>query len=229
MAPPGPATLLGVPVPEPDIAERSDVVEDTLVLCGRELELVRPRDSEALLDEHAFQHEEFLPYWAELWPSALGLARAVCARALHGARTLELGCGLGLGSLAAALAGGRALATDWSADAVAFAAANARRNGLDVETAVADWAHPAALVERAPWDFVIASDVLYERRNGELLLDLLPRLVTPGGEVWIADPGRLPAQAFFDAADDAFERRQFRDRELKTVTVHRMRRRAPGG
>jgi predicted nicotinamide N-methyase len=217
-----------VPVPEPDLAERADVVEEALVLCGRELDLVRPRDSEALLDEHAFEHEEFLPYWAELWPSALGLARAVCGRALRGARTVELGCGLGLGGLAAALAGGRVLATDWSADAVAFAAANARRNGLALETAVVDWARPDAIVDRAPWDFVIASDVLYERRNGDLLLDLLPRLVEPGGEVWIADPGRLPAQDFFAAADDAFERRQVRDRELKTVTVHRMRRRVPG-
>lgn len=217
-----------MPLPEPDLAGRADVIEETLVLCGRELQVVRPRDSEALLDEHAFEHDEFLPYWAELWPSALGLARAVCGRALHGARTLELGCGLGLAGLAGALAGGRVLATDWSADAVAFAAANAQRNGLDVQTAVADWAHPAELVAAAPWDFVIASDVLYERRNGDLLLALLPRLVAPGGEVWIADPGRLPAQAFFESTDDLFERRQVRDRELATVTVHRMRRRAPG-
>ena len=79
-----------------------DLVEEVVGIGGRDLCLLRPRDAEALLSEEAFEHEEFLPYWAELWPSALALARAVGARALRGARTLELGCGLGLPSLAAA-------------------------------------------------------------------------------------------------------------------------------
>src|SRR3954468_16519739 len=80
-----------------------DLVEEVVGIGGRDLALLRPRDAEALLSEEAFEHAEFLPYWAELWPSAPGLARARASRALHGARTLELGCGLGLPSLAAAL------------------------------------------------------------------------------------------------------------------------------
>ena len=55
-------------------------VEEVVGLDGRELLIVRPRDSEALLDEEAFEQEELLPYWAELWPSALALARAVGGR-----------------------------------------------------------------------------------------------------------------------------------------------------
>jgi hypothetical protein len=31
------------------------------VLGGRDLGVLRPRDSEALIDEHAFEHDEFLP------------------------------------------------------------------------------------------------------------------------------------------------------------------------
>src|SRR5262245_14598570 len=96
-----------------------DLVEEVVAIAGHDLALLRPRDAEALLSEEAFEREEFLPYWAELWPSALALARMVAARALRRARVLELGCGLGLPSLAAALAGGRVLATDWSPDAVA--------------------------------------------------------------------------------------------------------------
>jgi predicted nicotinamide N-methyase len=171
-----------------------DVVEEVVALDGRDLRLLRPRDAEALLDEHAFEHEEFLPYWAELWPSSLALARAVAARSLRGARTLELGCGLGLPSIAAALAGGRVLATDWSPDAVAMTRANAERNGACVETLVCSWAEPGPLVERGPWDLVLASDVLYEARNGEALAPLLPRLLAPHGEVWLADPGRPAAE-----------------------------------
>ena len=153
-----------------------DLVEETVALRGHEVRLVRPRDSEALLDEDAFEHEERLPYWAELWPSGIALADAVAARALRGARTLELGCGLGLPSIAAALAGGRALATDWSADALELVRRNAGRNDVDVETELCGWERAEGLVARAPWDLVLASDVLYERRHVEVLLALLPRL-----------------------------------------------------
>src|SRR6266487_96280 len=91
-----------------------DFVEEVVVVGDRDLSVLRPRDSETLLREEAFEREELLPYWAELWPSGVALARAVAGRALRGARTLELGCGLGTASVAAALAGGRVLATDWS-------------------------------------------------------------------------------------------------------------------
>jgi predicted nicotinamide N-methyase len=203
-----------------------DLVEETIALRGRDLSILRPRDSEALLDEQAFDEDEFLPYWAELWPSGPALARALAGRALRGARTLELGCGLGLPSITAALAGGRVLATDWSPDAVALAAENARRNGAPVETMVCSWTQPAAILARAPWDLVLASDVLYEARNADALLDLLPRLVGDGGEIWIADPGRAPARGFLERADRAWTRRSVAVGTLPQGAIHRLRRRA---
>ena len=96
-----------------------DTVEERIALPVGEVALARPRDAEALLTEERFDDEEFMPYWAELWSSSLALAHDVARRSLRGARVLELGCGLGLPSIAAALAGGRVLATDWSPDAVA--------------------------------------------------------------------------------------------------------------
>jgi len=155
-----------------------------VALRGDDLEIMRPRDAEALVDERAFAEEdEFLPYWAELWPAGVGLARALDGRALRGVPVLELGCGLGLPSIVAARAGGRVLATDWSPDAVAATAANAERNGVQIETLECSWADPDAILEPAPWPLVLASDVLYEARNVELLLDLLPRLVDETGLV----------------------------------------------
>ena len=203
---------------------RDDLVEEVVPLRGRDLCLLRPRDSEALLDEEAFEHEEFLPYWAELWPSSLALARAIAGRALRGARTLELGCGLGLPSIAAALAGGRVLATDWSEEAVAMTAVNAERNGADLETLVCSWTEPEPLLAGAPWDLVLASDVLYERRNGDLLLALLPRLTD---QVWLADPGRPPARPFLEAAAHQWEIASTKAPELANGAVHRLRRRQP--
>ena len=171
-----------------------DLVEEIVgVAPGRELAVLRPRDSEALLDEHAFEDDEFLPYWAELWPSGVALARAIAARSLKGARVVELGCGLGLPSIAAALAGGRVLATDWSPVAIDLLRDNAERNGAALEAAVVSWTAPGALLERAPFDLVLAADVLYEQRNVAPLAELLPRL---GGEVLLADPGRPPLEEF---------------------------------
>jgi predicted nicotinamide N-methyase len=203
----------------------ADIVEERVALDGLELAVVRPRDSEELLDDSAFDHEEFLPYWAELWPSGVALARALATRSLRGARTLELGCGLGLPSIAAAAAGARVLATDWSEDALEFAAVNARRNDVEIETAPCDWARPEAIVERGPWDLVLAADVLYERRNLPALLDLLPRLVDEKGEVLLADPGRPPAAGFLESIDRNWTRRSTTDRTFTRVTVHRLRRR----
>jgi predicted nicotinamide N-methyase len=171
-----------------------DLVDEVVMLPGGgELSVLRPRSSEALLDEHAFEDDEFLPYWAELWPSGVALAREVAPRALRGARVVELGCGLGLPSLAAARAGGRVLATDWAAPALELLRRNAARNEVEVELAKVDWSDPAALLDRAPFDLVLVADVLYERRNLDPLRALLPQL---GGEIWLADPGRPALDEF---------------------------------
>jgi predicted nicotinamide N-methyase len=205
------------------LAGHADLIEDTVALPGRELSLVRPRSSEALLDEDAFGADEFMPYWADLWPSATALARFVAPRALRGARTLELGCGLGLVSVAAALAGARVVASDWSPESVEFTLANAERNGAAVEGLVCAWAEPEALVERAPWQLVLGSDLLYESRNADLLLDLLPRLVDERGEVWIADPGRSTAEPFFEAASRDWRVRTLADPADPRVTIAQLR------
>jgi predicted nicotinamide N-methyase len=200
-----------------------DLVEEAIPLDGRDLRLLRPRDADSLLeDEEAFANEEFLPYWAELWPSARALAATISGRALRGARTLELGCGLGLPSIAAALAGGRVLAVDWSPDAVELTRTNAERNGADLDTLVCSWTEPAPLLESAPWDLVIASDVLYEPRNGDALLDLLPRLTDV---VWLADPGRKPAARFLEAARADWKIASYRASELPSGAIYRLRRR----
>lgn len=197
-------------------------------LARGELRVRRPADADALIAEEAFEREEFLPYWASLWPSAIALARELSRRSLRGARTLELGCGLGLPSLAAARSGGRVTATDWSSEAIAAAAENAAVNDVELATRVCGWAEPGPLLDAAPWDLVLASDVLYERRNGQLLLDLLPRLIHPGGEVLIADPDRVTAEGFLERARERLAVRSRRLSERPRVTLHRLRWRPQG-
>lgn len=159
------------------------------------LAILRPPSPEELIDEAAFAENEFLPYWAELWPSGLALARHVAGLELEGRRVLELGCGLGLPSLAAARCGAHALATDWADDAIELLGRNAQRNGISLRTARVRWSEPELLLRAAPWDIVLGADLLYEQRNAEQLAELLPRL---GGEVLLAEPGRPYAKEFLE-------------------------------
>jgi predicted nicotinamide N-methyase len=205
----------------------SDVVEEVVALGGRTLRMLRPRDGDAILDELLAEddpEEERLPFWTQLWPSGTALARAVAGRPLAGRRVLELGCGLGLVSVAAALAGGEGLAVDRSPEAVTFTAANAARNGASLRTLVCAFDQPEPLLAEAPWDLVLAADVLYEQRNVPVLLWLLPRLVGPGGEAWLADPGRNGLETFLSGAEAAGWRRDQLPGDGDLATVHRFRR-----
>jgi len=179
-----------------------ELEEERVEVGGRELRLLVPPDAEALLDEEAFEREEYLPYWAELWPSGVRLARALADRDLRDARVLELGCGLGVPSITAALGGAAVLATDWSPHAIDLLRTNAERNGTQLEAGVSSWLEPRRELDGAPWDLVLAADVLYERRNTDLLLDLLPRLAV---EVLLADPGRPHLAGFLERAAEKWE------------------------
>jgi predicted nicotinamide N-methyase len=162
---------------------------------GLRLSLLRPASADELIDEAAFDEEEFLPYWAELWPSGLALARHVASRELRGLRVLELGCGLGLPALAAALRGADVLASDWAKDALELLRRNAERNGVLLRLAQVRWSEPEPLLRAAPWDLVLGADLLYEARNAEQLAELLPQL---SGEVLLAEPGRPYAKEFLE-------------------------------
>jgi predicted nicotinamide N-methyase len=157
--------------------------------------VLRPPNADELIDEDAFDDDEFLPYWAELWPSGIALAAVVSELDVRNKRVLELGAGLGLPSLAAALRGAKVLATDWAEDAVALLRANAKRNSIRLRVKLVRWDTADALLREAPWELVLGADLLYEERNAEQLLELLPQL---GGEIVIADPGRPFAKAFFE-------------------------------
>src|SRR5215208_826490 len=170
-----------------------DLVEDVVRAGPTALSLLRPRDAEALLDEDAFAENEFLPYWAELWPAGLALARALPQR-LDGVRVVELGCGLGVPSLVAAARSAQVTATDWAVEAVDLLRVNATRNRLHVEARVADWRD----IE-GDFDLALAADVLYEQRNVEPLLTALPRLAA---EALVALAGR-PYEAEFLRRVDA--------------------------
>lgn len=159
------------------------------------LEILLPDAAEELIDEAEFDVDERLPYWADLWPSARALARLLLDGPAPAGRVLELGSGVALPSLVLRSRGADVLATDWYADALLFARANAERNGLPaLRTAELDWREVPGELGR--FETVLAADVLYEMRNAESLALALTRLVAPGGAAVVADPGRVYRSEF---------------------------------
>lgn len=204
--------------------------EETFAYRSVHLSLLVPQSADDLIDESRFEKDEFMPYWAELWPSAIALAKHLVDHPPAPATSmLELGCGLALPSLALASIGLDVTATDWAEEGLALARVNARQNGLDdrLRFERLDWS--AAPADPRRFDLIIGSDLIYERRNVEWLVNLLPHVCAAGGRFIIADPGRAALDAFCQAMMRSWSVREHAAREEPrthsdgSITISRVR------
>ena len=187
-----------------------------LELAGRQVRFLEIRNPEALFDnllsqglEHDDVKDERIPYWAELWPSAIGLATHILqGPSLKGRNVLEIGCGLGLPSIAAGLSGADVTFTDYLEEALDSARANWKLNmDRDADFRLLDWRHPS---KEDSTDFLLASDVAYEQRSFLPLVEFFKTTVQPGGTILLSEPGRKYAQAWIgQLASAGFPGRRF--------------------
>src|SRR5262245_30352084 len=140
----------------------------------------------------AFAADEYMPYWADLWPVSRMLARAILREDWPaGTIALEVGCGLGLPGIVALSQGIRVVFSDCDQTAVRFAASNARLNGFrDFEVLAMDWRQPP---EDRKFPLILCSDLCYERRHVEPVVALIAKLLTPDGVCLLTDQDRPPA------------------------------------
>ncbi len=190
----------------------TQVVHKTLFLEERTFEICYPGNPDALLDHPAthaaFERDEYMPYWADLWPSAQVLSRALLQRNWSGfqgsssppPKALEIGCGVGLPGIVALSLGFEVVFSDYDVAALDFVERNAIANGFEqFETLGLDW--------RVPPDFqvdlLLASDVIYEERNIEPLIRLMKAVLKPGGRCLLVDPNRPWQKLFRQALEQA--------------------------
>lgn len=137
-------------------------------------------------------YQEETPVWVDVWPAALALARWIKINSplFEGKTVLELGAGLGLPGLVAAIAGAREVVqTDYVEEAVRLARQSAHLNNLSqVRNVVADW-RSFPLTEQ--FDLIIGSDFLYLPATFPYLKKIFASSLAPGGKLVIADPGRF--------------------------------------
>ncbi len=204
-------------------------VEDATVEAHT-FSILKPANSDDLIREEDFVKDERLPYWADVWPSSLILAGKLLEHDGRGKTALELGCGVGLSTLAATKAGFDVLSTDYYEDALDVTRANVFRNLEKLaRTRLVDWRYlPPDLGE---FDLVFASDVLYEKEYALLLPVILDQVLGPGGFGLIADPGRVAAPVFVEACGEhglvieAKETRPFEVGEVRQkIDIYQVRR-----
>jgi ETFB lysine methyltransferase len=193
------------PPPDEILAKLGPIVREPVIVHDRTFVIARPSESDRLLDHPAvhtaFDHDEYMPYWADLWPAARMLAKAVLQESwAPGLEALEVGCGLGLAGIAALAAGLHVTFSDYDACALRFAADNARLNGLSAfRTLQLDWRHPPADL-RVP--VILGSDLIYELRNVPPLVAFIKTVLLPDGVCLLTDQDRIPAHALRDALED---------------------------
>ena len=170
----------------------------TIVVAGRAIRLVRPADPDRLLDDPKVHErnrvDDYMPYWAYLWPGAYLLAEAIAAHEwTPGVQALEIGCGLGLAGLVGLSMGLRVHFTDYDDAALDAVARSAGANGFDpsrYSVGRLDWRDLPA--RRYP--LIFGADVLYERKLVPLVADVLAAALEPGGFALLADPYRAAAE-----------------------------------
>ncbi len=183
------------------LAAEYDLAEASYTFGGHSFSFLSVLDSYALLDRispEEFIKDEQMPYWAEIWPSAITLSSFIADELpLEGLRVIEIGAGVGMASVVAARKGASVLATDYSLEALRFARYNSLKNRASLDYERLDW----RMVQcREQFDLLFAADVLYERVNLLPIVTAIDKLLKPEGAAYIADPRRKMAEQFLELA-----------------------------
>ena len=201
-------------------------IETDVDIAGLKLTVISVTNFDELYEQllaKGMQHEdvadERIPYWAELWPAAVGLSEYLVENQdlISGKSILEIGCGLGLPALVAAMLGAEVEATDYLQDAVDFAEKNAERNGIqNIQFKTLDWRKADG---EGPYDILMASDVAYERNQFGPLLESFETLVKPKGLILLSEPNRYIAEPFLDAIKKNGYHMEKRDYEVMVRNI----------
>lgn len=185
--------------------------EYTLPLKNRSVNILRIRKIDSLFDQLLLNGkddpkviDEQMPYWADLWPSAIALSNFIDENSdlVKSKNVIEIGCGLGLPGIVAGLNEANVVLTDYLQEALDLAAINWKRNiNSAFPGRLSDW----RVVDDFPKaDVIVASDVAYESRSFEPLRNTLKHLLKSDGLLLLSEPNRKFASPFIDVLKKEF-------------------------
>lgn len=142
------------------------------------------------------------PYGAVLWDSAIDVARLLISFDLGERRVLDVGCGCGLTTIAAALRGARVHATD--IDSCVFLAVSRAALEQGVQALVTTSCFDVCSAEPLPEaDDVVFADLLYEPLLAAAVARRTLEALRRGSRVIVGDPDRAGRQDFLKLVHEA--------------------------
>lgn len=192
------------------IKEKYEVVTVPLRIGEKKLQILQISNFAELVERIvASESLEFhdLPYWAKLWDASLVLAYFLGRQpVVFGQKLLEIGAGIGVVGIYAALCGHRVTITDIDPDALLFARANALLNGCPgIEVGALDWNAPDL---QQSYEVIFGSEVVYERAVYPALVGFLDRMLAPDGTIFLAKNSELRTPKFFVELTKRFKFKQ---------------------
>jgi predicted nicotinamide N-methyase len=189
------------------IGRRYQTLVETIRIAGREYAFTRVADPNRVLDEICDAEDRIekvsgrrkdgnhlhLPYWAELWDSALGMGGLLIEQGIASCDVLDLGCGMGFTGTVAASLGHRVTFADLETPALLFAKLNSLSYCPTARARQLNW-QTARLGER--FDLILGADILYERQQWDHLEPFWRAHLAPAGRVLLGEPGRKTGDDF---------------------------------
>ena len=214
-------SICGHPILEQKIQLKRSVIKVAIVA-----------DPEPLIDQA--EHEDDFPYWAEVWPSAIGLANFIETpnAPILGRCVLEIGCGLGLTGIVTCRQKRKVIFTDWKIAPLFFAHYNVSLNHCNdlARFIQMDWNSLCLDPKTYRFPLILGSDVIYEKKNWGLILKLISNLLTNEGEVILSEPNRTNTDAFFSILRSMgfiyqqFTESVFLNNAVSHIAIYRIRR-----
>ncbi len=152
-------------------------------------------DAEALLRDADAPEP---PYWAHVWPGSRALAALMACRDCGGRRVADIGCGLGLAGIVAAMRGATVALLDTAHAGLQFAAANAALNHCRAAAVETDVRRPGL---RGRFNYCLAADVTYDPALQAGVAAFIAAYLAPGGSAWCAESVRTFDRGFRDACE----------------------------
>jgi predicted nicotinamide N-methyase len=194
------------------IQRRYRTLTETFHIAGRTYPFTRVADPNRVLDQIAIEEDRIekvsgrrkegnhlhLPYWAELWDSALAMGEFLTSSprplvSVSPCRVLDLGCGMGFTGMIAASLGHRVTFADLEPPALLFAKLNSLRHDPTARVRQLNW-ETARLDQR--FDLILGADILYERAQWEHLERFWRDHLARDGRLLLGEPGRKTGDEF---------------------------------
>jgi len=179
-----------------------DVETHDLMILGRKFYYFLPSSIEPFINITSPMKN--FPLWAKVWPSSMVLADFMAAQPVDPKKQIiEIGAGIGIAGIVASAFGHNITITEYNADAMEFAGANACINGCSgIPIISMNWNEPQLTCR---YDKIIGSEVIFREQDFIPIQKLFQSVLKPDGEIILVSEIRKPVLGFYQKMQEFYD------------------------